>query len=174
MRPGWSWRAHACKSPTHRDVCKVIRCPWLPSCSQLVLHDDTIADNLTFFFLNTAERGPKYAPSVPGPFLVSAATSHLESFPAQYRAGRCAQQPRVGAPRAPAGSRASPATRLQCHPAAIPGTMGDASRGSPVDLGALPLPLLRLKAALQARGAPTSLQCPEGRGAARSSDGAGL
>lgn len=81
----------------------------------------------------------------------------------------CAHQLRVGALRVPAGrSRASPATRLQYHLAAIPGTTGDASRGSPVGSGALALPLPRFKNALRGAGSSYLAAAPgrAGRGAA--------
>lgn len=63
---------------THTGVCKVIRCPRLHSGRQFSLHDD---DPTAWRSLNTAKRGPKYAPSVPGPSLGSGVTSQSRIRP---------------------------------------------------------------------------------------------
>lgn len=164
VRPGWSWRAHARRSPTH----KVIRRPRLPPCGQLGLRDHTTADNPTLVEHCRARIQIRAVGARTLPSVCSDLPSRILPRAAPCRQGRCAQQPRVGAQRE---SRASPATRLECHPAAIPGTTGDASRGSPVGSGARPPPLPRLKAALRGAGSSYLAAVP---GRAGRSGGAGL
>lgn len=149
-------------TPTYTDVCKVIRRPRLPSCGQLGPHDDAIGDNLTVFEhcrRRTQIRavGPRTLPRV-----WSDITSRI--LPPRTAVPACARINLVLALRA---SGASPATRLQCHPAAIPGTTGEASGGSPVGWGARPLPLPRFKAALRGAGSSYLAAVPgrAGRGA---------
>lgn len=173
MRPGWSWRAHVCQSPTYTDVCKVIRRPPLPSCSQLGPHDNAIVDNLTVFehFKRRTQKravGPRAHPRVwsdntarilprAPPF------QHVHSSTSYWRP----TTPRRGPERVqPRGCSATqrPFPELWATPPEVP----------PLVRAHFPCPSPDSKLLSGARGAPTLLQCPEGRGAGRCSRGAGL
>lgn len=167
VRPGWSWRAHARRSPTHTDVYKVIRSPRLPSCGQLGLHEDTITDNPTFFQHCRARTpiravGPRTLPRV-----CSGITCRILPGAARSNLVLALREPPRDTQRVqPCGCSATqrPFLELRATPPEVPQLVR-------VHFPC-PSPVSKMRSG--ARGAPTSLQCPEGRGAARRSGGAGL
>lgn len=124
--------------PPHIGVFKVIRCSWLPSCCQH-LHDDDNADSLTLFERCVARTQTR--PVGPRPSLESGVTSKSRlQLLCSPKTGWCAQRPGVDALRVSASSRAVPAALLQCHPAAILGTVGSASEAPRLTPAHFPCP----------------------------------